>query len=142
MARVASLMPRRSATTGTLDPIPVAWGGLVASIGLMAGAGRDWPVRLAAAALSFALGGFFAGVRASSRRLAHAVAAWVAGYVLHACFVALARIIDELGGPESPPLVAGSGRDWLTAAGWALVFALAGGYVANSWLRPAGRRQR
>jgi hypothetical protein len=62
--------------------------------------------------------------------------------VFHACFIALAWIIDAFGGRTSPPLVAGSGRDWLTAAGWALVFALAGGYVASSWLRPAGRRQR
>jgi hypothetical protein len=135
-------MPRRSGGGSGLDPIPVAWGGLVASIGLMVGAGRDWPVRLTAAALSFALGGFFAGVRASSRRVAHAVAAWAAAYVFHACFIALAWIIDAFGGRTSPPLVAGSGRDWLTAAGWALVFALAGGYVASSWLRPAGRRQR
>jgi hypothetical protein len=135
-------MPRRSGAAARLDPIPVAWGGLVASIGLMAGAGRDWPVRLAAAAISFALGGFFAGVRASSRRLGHAVAAWAAAYVLHACFIALALVIDAFAGRPSPPLVAGSGRDWLIAAAWALVFALAGGYVANSWLRPAGRRQR
>jgi len=135
-------MPRRSGAASSLDPIPVAWGGLVASIGLMAGAGRDWPVRLAAAAVSFALGGFFAGVRASARRIAHAVGAWVAAYVLHAVFIALARLIDAFGGRPAPPLVAGSGRDWLTAAGWALVWALAGGYAASSWLRPAGRRQR
>ena len=136
------MMPRRTGAASRIDPIPVAWGGLVASVGLMSGAGRDWPVRLGAAALSFALGGFLAGVRASSRRIAHSMVAWAAAYVLDACFIALARIIDAFGGRRSPPLVAGSGRDWLTAAGWALVFALAGGFVANSWLRPAGRRRR
>ena len=120
--------------------IAVVWGGLVASIGLMAGAGRDWPVRLAAAALSFGIGGFLAGVRAAARRPTHAIAAWVAAYVIHACFIALARLIDILGGPSSPPLFAGGGSDWLIAAGWAFVFALLGGVVANSWLRPAGRR--
>ena len=139
---MAPLLLRRSGAAARLDPIPVAWGGLVASIGLMAGAGRDWPVRLATAAVSFALGGFLAGVRASARRPAHAVAAWATAYVLHACFIGLARLIDALVGPEAPPLVSGSGRDWLVAAGWALAFALIGGVVVNTWLSPAGRHPR
>jgi hypothetical protein len=122
--------------------IAVVWGGLVASIGLMAGAGRDWPARLAAAAFSFAIGGFLAGVRADSRRPTHAVAAWAAAYVIHGCFIALAGLIDVLGGPPSPPLFAGGGSDWLIAAGWAFSFALLGGAIANSWLRPAGRRSQ
>jgi len=113
---------------------------LVASIGLMAGAGRDWPARLTAAALSFGLGGFLAGVRAAARRPMHAVAAWAIAYVIHACFVALAHVIELLGGPDAPALVAGTGADWVVAAGWALIFALLGGVIANSWLRPAGRR--
>lgn len=140
MAPVAPHPPGHRGGTARLDMIAVLWGGLVASIGLMAGAGRDWPIRLGAAALSFGLGGFLAGVRAAARRPMHAAAAWLAAYVIHACFIALARIIDALGGPESPPLAAGGGRDWLVAALWALAFALLGGVVANSWLRPAGRR--
>jgi hypothetical protein len=139
---VASLPPRRSPAAARLDPIPVAWGGLVASIGLMAGASRDWPLRLAAAAVSFAIGGFLAGVRATGRRPAHAVAAWLAGYALHAIFVLIARVIEAFGGREAPALVPGSGRDWLLAAAWAFAFALAGGLLANSWLRPAGRHPR
>jgi hypothetical protein len=138
---VAPLSPRRSNVAERLDLIAAAWGGLVASIGLMAGAGRDWPARLAAAALSFGLGGFLAGVRAAARRPLHAVAAWLAAYVIHACFVLLARIIEGLGGPNAPELVAGGGRDWLIAALWALVFALLGGTLANTWLRPAGKRR-
>lgn len=110
------------------------------SIGLMAGAGRDWPARLIAAALSFGLGGFLAAVRAAARRPFHAAAAWATAYVIHACFILLAHIIEALGGPQAPPLVAGGGGAWLVAAVWALAFALAGGIVANSWLRPAGRR--
>jgi hypothetical protein len=137
MARVVPLTPR---PTARLDPIAVAWGGLVASIGLMAGAGRDWPVRLAAAAIAFGLGGFLAGVRAASRRPLHALAAAVAGYAIHAAFVMLAVVIDALGGPEAPALVPGGGRDWAVAAGWALAFALVGGMIANAWLRPATRR--
>lgn len=139
---MASLPPRRSPAAARLDPIPVAWGGLVASIGLMAGAGRDWPLRLAATALSFGLGGFLAGVRAAGRRPAHAAGAWVAGYVIHAVFVAIARIIEAFGGRQAPALVAGNGRDWLLAAAWAFAFALSGGLLANSWLRPAGRHPR
>jgi hypothetical protein len=138
---VAPLSPRRSNVAERLDLIAAAWGGLVASIGLMAGAGRDWPARLTAAALSFGLGGFLAGVRAAARRPLHAVAAWLTAYVIHACFVLLARIIEGLGGPDAPELVAGGGRDWLIAALWALVFALLGGTLANTWLRPAGKRR-
>jgi hypothetical protein len=139
---VASLPPRRSPAAARLDPIPVAWGGLVASIGLLAGAGRDWPIRLAASAVSFGLGGFLAGVRATGRRPLHPIGAWVAGYAIHAVFVAIARIIEAFGGREAPALVAGSGRDWLIAAVWAFAFALIGGLVANSWLRPVGRHPR
>ena len=139
---MASLPPRRSPAAARLDPIPVAWGGLVASIGLMAGAGRDWPIRLAASAVSFGLGGFLAGVRATGRRPLHAIGAWVAGYAIHAVFVAIARIIEAFGGREAPALVAGSGRDWLIAAVWSFAFALIGGLVANSWLRPVGRHPR
>jgi hypothetical protein len=123
-----------------LDPIPVAWGGLIASIGLMTGSARDWPVRLALAAVSFGVGGFLAGVRAADRRPLHAVAAAAAAYALDAAFVAMARAIDALGGPEAPALVPGTGRDWLVAAAFAVACALVGGLLANAWLRPATRR--
>ncbi|HEX2503603.1 MAG TPA: hypothetical protein VHK00_06640 [Miltoncostaeaceae bacterium] len=137
---MAPLSSRRPNVAGRLDLVAAAWGGLVASIGLMAGSGRDWPARLTAAALSFGLGGFLAAVRAAARRPFHALAAWVAAYVIYACFVLIARIIEELGGPDAPELVAGGGTSWLIAALWALVFALLGGVLANTWLRPAGRR--
>ncbi len=139
MARVAPLSPRPASR---VDPIPVAWGGLVASVGLMAGAGRDWPVRLAAAVLSFGVGGFLAGVRAAARRPAHAIAAGFVGYVIHTGFVVLARVIDAFGGPDAPAIAPGTGREWVTAAVVALAAALAGGMVAHSWLTPAGTRRR
>jgi hypothetical protein len=139
---VAPLSPRRSNVAQRLDLIAAAWGGLIASIGLMAGSGRDWPARLTAAALSFGLGGFLAAVRAAARRPFHAFAAWVAAYVIHACFILAARIIQGLGGPDAPDLVAGGARDWGIAALWALGFALLGGFIANSWLRPASGRRR
>lgn len=113
----------------------------MASIGLMVGAGRDWPVRLAAAAVLFGLGGFLAGVRAEWHRAVHGLAAAVAGHLLYAVFVAAARTIDELGGPEAPALVAGTTREWLITLLWSLALAGAGGAVAGSWLRPAGGRR-
>lgn len=140
MAQVPPLAPR-SPSAAALDAIAISWGGLVASIGLMAGGNRDWPLRLAAGAAAFAVAGFLAGVRASSRRVAHALAAAVAGYAIHAAFIAIATVIDGLGGPDAPALVPGGGRDWALAALWAVAFAAAGGLLANSWLRPAGRRQ-
>ncbi len=132
-------MPRGSPANTGIDLIAATWGGLVASIGLMAGAGRDWPARLAAGAISFGLGGFLAGVRAAGRRPRHAAAAWVAAYLIHAAFIALARVIDAVGGPDAPPLLAGGASAWAAAAVWTLVWALLGGAVANAWLRPAGR---
>lgn len=138
---MAPLNPRRSPGVGGLDPIATTWGGLVASIGLMVGAGRDWPLRLSLAALSFGIGGFLSGVRAEGRRIAHAAGAWVAAYVIHAAFVMLAIVIGLVGGPDAPELARGGARDWLIAAGWALVFALGGGAVADNWLRPASRRR-
>ena len=137
MDQVSGLTPRRRAPS-RLDPIAAAWGGLVAAVGLMVGAERDWPLRLTAAALAFCLGGFLAGVRASARRPAHALAAAVMGYLLHAVYVALARIVDAFAGPDPPALAPDSTRAWALAAVWALIFALIGGLIANSWLRPAG----
>jgi hypothetical protein len=70
------------------------------------------------------------------------VAAWVAAYVIDACFVLLARVIEALGGPDAPSLVPGGRTDWAIAAVWALAFALLGGIIANTWLRPASGRRR
>lgn len=135
-------MPFSPRSTGTtpIDPIAAAWGGLAGAIGLMAGAGRDWPARLAIAAAAFLLAGFLAGVRAAGRRTAHAVAAWLAGYAIHAAFVVLATAIDAAGGPDAPALAPGGGRSWLLAAAWALGFALVGAVIVNHWLTPRGGR--
>ena len=50
------LVPRGSPANTRLDLIAASWGGLVASIGLLAGGERDWPARLAAGVID-ALGG-------------------------------------------------------------------------------------
>jgi hypothetical protein len=129
---------RRGATP--LDRVAVGWGGLAASVGLMAGAGRDWPARLAASAASFLLGGLLAGVRAGGRRRLHALCAGVLAYVIDAAFVAAAAVIDGIGGPNGPDLFPGGLRDWVLAAVWSLGFALVGGIIADGLLRPAGAR--
>jgi hypothetical protein len=127
--------------TARIDPIAAAWGGLAGSIGLMAGSGRDWPARLLITAIAFGIGGFLSGVRAMGRRLAHAVAAWVAAYVIHAAFVVLATGIDTLGGPDAPAIAPGGAAAWAIGAGWALAWALIGATLVNRWLAPAGRRR-
>jgi hypothetical protein len=136
---VVPLVPRGSPANTRIDLIAATWGGLVASIGLLAGAERDWPARLAAGAISFGLGGFLAGVRAAGRRPRHAAAAWLIAYVIHAAFIVVARVIHALGGPDAPPLAAGGLSAWGVAGVWTLLWALLGGAAANAWLRPAGR---
>jgi hypothetical protein len=125
-----------------LDLVAVGWGSLAASLGLLLGSGRDWAMRLAIAAAAFAVGGLLAGVRADSGRRLHALAAGVGGYAIYAAFVALAGVIDSFGGPAAPALARGGAEHWGLAAAWALCFALLGGAVAGTLLRPARRRRR
>lgn len=127
--------------TARIDPIAAAWGGLAGSIGLMAGSGRDWPARLLITAVAFGIGGFLSGVRAMGRRLAHAVAAWVAAYAIHAAFIILATVIDILGGPDAPAIAPGGASAWAVGAAWALAWSLIGAMLVNRWLAPAGRRR-
>lgn len=129
--------PRPPART-RIDPIAAAWGGLAGAIGLMLGAGRDWPARLAITAVAFFLAGFLSGVRASGRRYAHAGAAWLVAHLIHAGFVLLATAIDGFVGPSAPELVPGGGRAWLIAAAWSFVAAALGAVMVNRWLTPAG----
>lgn len=133
--------PFRTPASARIDGIATGWGGLVASLGLMAGAGRDWPVRLAATGISFGLGGFLAGVRAEARRPAHGLAAAAAGHLLYALFVGVTRLIDVLGGPDAPALFPGTAPQSLLVAAWSLAVAGAGGAVAGTWLRPAGAQR-
>ncbi|MEQ8833721.1 MAG: hypothetical protein RIB67_04670 [Miltoncostaeaceae bacterium] len=132
----------RSAAAAKIDPIAATWGGLAGAIGLMVGAGRDWPARLLALAIAFGLAGFLAGVRAMGRRIAHGFAAFAVAYAIHAAFIALANVIDMFGGPVAPALLAGGGSAWLRALGASLAFALIGAVLANRWLAPPGGRRR
>jgi hypothetical protein len=127
--------------TARIDPIAAAWGGLAGAIGLMAGSGRDWPARLLITAVAFGIGGFLSGVRAMGRRLAHGVASWVAAYAIHAAFILLASVIDILGGRDAPEIAPEGASAWAVAAGWALLWSLAGAMLVNRWLAPAGRRR-
>jgi hypothetical protein len=125
-----------------LDGVAVGWGALAASIGLMIGSGRDWPLRLAITAAFFTLGGLLAGVRAVSRRRLHALAAGVAAYVIDGAFVGLAALIAPIDDLDAPDLIPGGLGRWAVTALWSLAFAFLGGLAADAWLRPAPRRRR
>lgn len=119
--------------------IAVGWGGLVASIGLMAASGRELAVRLLVSAGLFLLGGFLAGVRAALRRPLHAAAAGVVAHAIFALFVAIAAAIAPFVDPDAPELLAGGAVRTGAVALWALAFATLGGLLAGSWLRPGHR---
>jgi len=122
-----------------IDAIAVGWGGLMASIGLMAASGRELAVRLLVSAAFFLLGGFLAGVRAALGRPLHAVVAGVVAHVIFAVFVAITSAIAPFVGPGAPELFAGGAARTGAVTLWALVFATFGGLLAGSWLRPGHR---
>ncbi len=138
--RGVSASRRRGASR--LDPIAAAWGGLVGAIGLMTGSRRELAVRLLIVGAAFALGGFLAGVRTIGRRAAHAAAAWGVALGLYVAFVVMSAIADILGGPDPPSVKPGGWGATLLTAAVGLLAALAGGAVANSWLRPGGQGRR
>lgn len=119
--------------------VAVGWGGLVASVGLMAAGGRELAVRLLVAAAFFLLGGFLAGVRSSQRRALHAVASALCALVIFAVWVGLASAIAPFVDPDAPELLAGgAGRTGFVVL-WSMAFAALGGMLAGSWLRPGHR---
>src|SRR5512132_2659333 len=97
--------PCPAAGVTRLELVAVGWGGLVASIGLMAASSRDLPLRLLAVGATFLLGGFLAGVRSTSRRPLHGLAAGVAAHAIYVVFVALAALIATFAEPDPPDLV-------------------------------------
>ena len=99
------------------------------------------PVRLLAVAATFLLGGFLAGVRSAARRPVHGLAAGVAAHAVYVAFVALAALIATVAEPAPPDLVPGGAGRTGVALLWGLAFAVMGGLLAGSWLRPAGRRK-
>lgn len=119
-----------------LEGMAVGWGGLIASIGLLVGAGRGDLTRAVAVAAAFMLGGFLAGVRAEVLRPLHAALAAVAAYAFHAVFVVFGHLASVLGGPSSPSFVPGATRTWVLTAFLGLVAAMIGGGIATTWLRP------
>jgi len=126
-----------------MDLIGASWGGVVASIGLLAGSGRDLPVRLGALALAFVVGGFIGGARARGKRLRHVAVAFVVAYVIYAVFIGLAHVIHRVGGPTPPELVpTDDDQQALMAVGWSAAFMLIGAGVAASMLRGRGRGRR
>ena len=114
----------------------VGWGGLIAAIGLLAGAERGDLVRVVAIGAAFLLGGFLAGVRAEILRPLHAALAAVAANAFYAFFVVIGHLASVLGGPSSPSFIPGTTRAWLLTVLFGVVIAMVGGGVAMAWLRP------
>ncbi len=126
-----------------MDLIGASWGGLVASVGLLAGSGRDLPVRLGALAVAFAVGGFISGARARDKRVRHAAVAFVMAFVIYAAFIGLAHVIHRAGGSAPPELVpTDDDQQALMAVGWSAAFMLIGTGVAASMRRGRGRGRR
>lgn len=130
--------PMRERTS--VDMIAAAWGGLVASVGLMVGVEADIAVRLVAIVVAFVVGGFLAGVRASDHRRLHGVVAAVLGYVIFVVFVAVAWVVSTWVGPDPPSLAPDGALVALVGVGAALVCAFFGAALADRWLRPSRKR--
>lgn len=119
----------------------VGWGGLFAALGLLVGAGwSTWP-RLILLGVTFAIGGFLAGIRAEALRPLHSAFAAAAAYAFHAVYVAIGHLIAVVGGPEGPRIAPGPNREWGLTALAALVVAMLGGLFAGIWLRPRSSRR-
>ena len=125
-----------------LEPMAVGWGGLIAAIGLLVGAERSNVTRLIILALTFAFGGFLAGVRAEDLRPVHGIGAAIAAYLFYSLFVIVAHLVDLAGGPAAPEFMPGTNRDWWIGAGVGAVAAFVGAGMAASWLRPQGEQRR
>ncbi len=125
---------------GHVDLIAAAWGGLVASVGLMVAGDRDLAIRLLVTAITFFVGGFLAGVRAGSRRRLHGVVAALLGVAIFAAFVALANVIATRTGPDPPEFAPGGAIETAGVVLWSVAFAFLGASLAHRWLRPSRRR--
>lgn len=120
----------------------VGWGGLIAAIGLLAGAERGDITRTTAVVAAFLLGGFLAGVRAEVLRPMHSLVAAFAAYAFHAVFVVFGQLASVFGGPSAPGFVPGPTRTWLLTALLGVAAAIAGGLLASTWLRPQREDRR
>lgn len=125
-----------------LEPMAVGWGGLIASIGLLVGAERSTVTRLLIVAVTFAFGGFLAGIRAEDLRAVHGLFAAVGAYLFYSLFVVVSHVVDLAGGPDAPEFMPGPNRDWWLAAAAGAVAALVGAAAAAAWLRPQGEQRR
>jgi hypothetical protein len=125
-----------------IEPMAVGWGGLVASIGLLAGAERSTVTRLVIIVVTFAFGGFLAGVRAEELRAVHGIFAAIAAYLFYGLFVVVGHVVDFAGGPDAPEFMPGPNREWWIAAAVGMGAAFVGAAVAAAWLRPQGEQRR
>jgi hypothetical protein len=125
-----------------LEPMAVGWGGLIASIGLLVGADRSTVTRLLIISITFAFGGFLAGIRAEELRAVHGIFTAIAAYLFYSLFVIVGHLVDFAGGPDAPEFMPGPNRDWWLAAAVGMVAAFLGAGVAAARLRPSGEQRR
>jgi hypothetical protein len=125
-----------------IEPMAVGWGGLIASIGLLVGADRSTVTRLLIIAVTFALGGFLAGIRAEELRAVHGIFTAIAAYLFYSLFVVVGHVVDVAGGPDAPEFMPGPNRDWWIAAAVGTGAAFVGAGVAAARLRPQGEQRR
>jgi len=140
MAPVTATARRRPGAR--IDPIAAGWGGLAGGVGLMVGSPRDVVQRVLVVAVASLASGFLAGVRAIGRRMAHAMAAWVVAVALLVAFVVVTAAVAVVAGPDGVDPAPGGWRTTAAVLAMSLALTLAGGAVANSWLRPAGQGGR
>ena len=124
------------------DPIASGWGGVVASIGLIASTGHSWRTHLVFVAVSFGLGALLAGLRSAMNRPSHALMAAALGLALHLVFVALTRALNTVGGPAAAQVAPDGFIGWLKLAGWGAAWALVLGLLIDSLFGRSRRRAR
>ena len=124
-----------------IDPIAAAWGGLVGGIGLVVAGPRELTLRIVIVVVVGIVAGFLTGMRAIRHRVLNAFAAWVAANVFYLAFVLAASLVHgATGRSHAPALLPGGLRTWGIVTAVGLVATIAGGMIADAWLRPAGRR--
>jgi hypothetical protein len=130
----------RSSRPRRVDAIAATWGGLVGGIGLIVAGPRDLALRIAIVVVAGCIAGFLTGMRAIRNRFSNAVAAWAIANILYVAFVIAAAGVHLITGPHAPALDPGGLKLWGEVTLISLVATLVGGSLANSLLRPAGRR--
>lgn len=121
-----------------MEWMAIAWGGVIAGIGLIVAADDPGPVRVGVAIVLFGLAGFLAGVRAEDRRLLHAILGAVVAVAFLCLFVLATWAVQAFGGPGRAGFIPGGRDGWRWHPAAFLAAAVVGGAFATYRLRPQG----